>query len=1218
MAENVVNDKTTANSYVTNVPGNVDYDVTPLLTVGDEVPLLEGDFGDFTASEDQTFAFTGIPDGTGVFETEDANYVFVNHELSAEAEVDTGTLEAPDVQIQPVTTDISSTIDGQIQGARVSVFQFDKDWNVIGGKNLIETAVDSTGEYALDTTSGNYVNSEGETLPDAGAFSRFCSGYLATYGFEGGPIWFTAEESDETSRGWAVTPDGIAQALDGLGRYSKENVVAPTEYRADNSDQTVLLSTEDFADGELYMFVGQQTEADPNGFTDGDLYTLDVEGADSEGQVSEGPTAAGWTLVPDDVALNPDGTVLSDYVNTEGRSTNFQRLEDIAEDPNNPGTFYFATTGTAEKLGGDVEDNTDDAATPEEAENPYGRLYRFSLNPDDPTGAVSDFELLQEGGPGAGVSYDNIVVDSNGKVLIQEDETAFGGDVMLEENRDARVYSYDIASDEITPILELDENAAGEQFNNVVDPGEPAEEIPGEWETSGVIELDPNAQPGQSSYLLDVQAHTVVNDEDSTEVLNGNHVQGGQLLKAEPSETNNSVIFVHPDGTGVADWNAARFFHEGPDGRLNWDTMSNSATYLGHMKDRLTGTSNAGAVTHANGVKVQADSYGLDEAGNPVVPLSGNEGQTILEEAIAAGKGTAVINSGIIAEPGTGAFLAAVESRSETQEITRQIVESGVNVILGGGEVDYLPEGVEGRYGEGERTDGLNLVERSEELGYTVVYTEEELRNLPAGTEKVLGIFAAEDTYNDDTEQALAAEGLPLYNPAPTVSEMLDAALGVVSQNPKGFAIVAEEEGTDNFSNNNNAAGTLEALKRADDAIGVAQDFIDQNPNTLLVTAADSEAGGLEIIDPVPADEPVGTVTVASDPPTEVPLDGVEGTGTLPFISAPDSTGRTYPFGISWASENDTPGSVVAKAYGLNADQLPETVDNTGIYKLMYETLFDTKLPSGVVRNATNLSNGQNTFELSRGNGTLDFRNFGGVGTGTEPSDAALAEVDTLQFTGDGLTARNLLLNQEGSDLVFGFEGAGDVTARLQDFDLEDLDNLHQSAGASGDVGNILFDGQSTLLDSFDVVNADEEPQQVFNRNTVTFLNDLDNTTSGYNDSDDVINGQGGNDTLTGLSGDDIFRGGAGSDVYTGGTGADQFWLVSGALSEEGETDTITDFLVGTDAIGLSGLSEVTEFSDLGITQNGADTVISAIGQDLATLTGIQASTLNSSSFTFA
>jgi len=31
----------------------------------------------------------------------------------------------------------------------------------------------------------------GETF----SFNRFCSGYLAEYGFEGGPVWFAPEES---------------------------------------------------------------------------------------------------------------------------------------------------------------------------------------------------------------------------------------------------------------------------------------------------------------------------------------------------------------------------------------------------------------------------------------------------------------------------------------------------------------------------------------------------------------------------------------------------------------------------------------------------------------------------------------------------------------------------------------------------------------------------------------------------------------------------------------------------------------------------------------------------------------------------------------------------------------------------------------------------------------------------------------------------------------
>ena len=141
---------------------------------------------------------------------------------------------------------------------------------------------------------------------------------------------------------------------------------------------------------------------------------------------------------------------------------------------------------------------------------------------------------------------------------------------------------------------------------------------------------------------------------------------------------------------------------------------------------------------------------------------------------------------------------------------------------MGGGEIHYLPVGTVGRFGEeGIREDGRNLIEEAEAMGYTVVYTREELESLPADTEKVLGIFAAEDTYNDTTEGTLQEEGfvdengeLILYgqleneNP-PTVAEMLETTLGleVFSNNENGMFVVLEEEGTDNFGNNNNAAG---------------------------------------------------------------------------------------------------------------------------------------------------------------------------------------------------------------------------------------------------------------------------------------------------------------------------------------------------------------------------------------------------------------------------
>ncbi|KKD36632.1 alkaline phosphatase [Limnoraphis robusta] len=610
----------------------------------------------------------------------------------------------------------------------------------------------------------------------------------------------------------------------------------------------------------------------------------------------------------------------------------------------------------------------------------------------------------------------------------------------------------------------------------------------------------------------------------------------------EATQDTGNVIFIHPDGTSPSHYAAARFVEVGPDGRLNWDMMSNAGVYLGHMEDQLVGTSNSGAVTHATGTKAPAPSFGFDENGVPVISRSGMRGMTIMEEAIEAGKATAIINSGIIAEPGTGAFLADVENRSATEEITAEIVESGVNIIFGGGEIDYLPVGEVGFFGEvGTREDGRNLIEEAEDLGYTIVYTREQLQSLPEDTEKVLGIFAATDTYNDTTEEANFAEGLENYgqpgneNP-PTIAEMLEAALPILSKDPDGFFVVMEEEGTDNFPNNNNARGFVEAMQRADDAIGVAMDFVDnQDPNTLIITAADSDAGGLEIADR--SGETVGTVSVnptladRSDA-IQVPYDGASGRDTEPFISAPDANGDQYPFGIGYVGTPDFAGSIVSKTYGLNADLLPSTVDNTGIYEIMYRTLFGDVLP--------------NLIDGTPENETL---------VGGEANDLIRADI------GDDLAAGGL-----GDDIIYGEEG--DDTLRG--------DENSRSPGGTVGGNDIIYGGLGD-----DQIGGKAGNDQLFG--------DEGNDRIWGDDGDDLIDGGLGNDTLTG-------------DDFSGGQGSDTFVLAVG----EG-IDTIVDFEVGIDLLGLKGDLSADQLS---ISQVGSDTEVSFGSEILAILTGVNAAGL--------
>ena len=232
----------------------------------------------------------------------------------------------------------------------------------------------------------------------------------------------------------------------------------------------------------------------------------------------------------------------------------------------------------------------------------------------------------------------------------------------------------------------------------------------------------------------------------------------------------NHVIFIHPDGTSPSHFAFARFVDQGPDGRLNWDKLEKTGVYLGHMEDQLGGTSNGGAITHATGAKVYAESFGFEAGNAPIVSLNGSN-KTIVESAIAANKVTAWVQSGAIFEPGTAAFVAKTKEivnpdgsrivpRAQSAEIAKQVIKSGVDFIMGGGELNLLPVGTNGFHGTAAQYDALsssslvrpteNLIDLAKSLGYTVVYTEAELNALlalPQLPAKVLGVFAPIHTF---------------------------------------------------------------------------------------------------------------------------------------------------------------------------------------------------------------------------------------------------------------------------------------------------------------------------------------------------------------------------------------------------------------------------------------------------------------------------------------
>ncbi len=123
-----------------------------------------------------------------------------------------------------------------------------------------------------------------------------------------------------------------------------------------------------------------------------------------------------------------------------------------------------------------------------------------------------------------------------------------------------------------------------------------------------------------------------------------------------------------------------------------------------------------------------------------------------------------------------------------------------------------------------------------------------------------------------------------------------------------------------------------------------------------------------------------------------------------------------------------------------------------------------------------------------------------------------------------------------------------------------------------------------------------------------------DNRLSGGDGNDSLYAGV--NDTLLGGNGNDLLYAGLGGSTLIGGAGNDIFLLVESILPTS--FNTVVDFRSGSDSLRISGVASLTSFTNLTITQQGANTLIStSSGTAIALLNGIQSTSLSAANFSF-
>jgi alkaline phosphatase len=384
----------------------------------------------------------------------------------------------------------------------------------------------------------------------------------------------------------------------------------------------------------------------------------------------------------------------------------------------------------------------------------------------------------------------------------------------------------------------------------------------------------------------------------------------------------NVIIFIG-DGMGTSHRDLIRYATVGAERQLAMDSMPVAGRSETSPLDpeAFVTDSAAGGTAIATGVKTFNGAAGVDADENPV--------QSVLERAGQAGKATGLVTDSQVTDATPASFGAHVPDRDKQSEIARQYIEeSRPEVILGGGEDYWYPDGDPGAFPDEPKVDPEeksigtegNLVEEAQDSGYQYVTNAAELRT--ASGPRLLGLFANEEMF----QQAPGGEGA-VYDPPVSLPEMTQKAIDILSQNPNGFFLLVEEEGIDEMAHQSNAELVIKSGQQLDEAVKVGQSFAQSDPDTLVIVTADHETGSLAIED---------TNEIQSDPayPNESGAGRTSEDG--PFRVA-DSDKE---FLVDWTTTNHTAEDVPLTAMGPGSENLVGVYENTHIHDAMVKALF--------------------------------------------------------------------------------------------------------------------------------------------------------------------------------------------------------------------------------------------------------------------------------------
>jgi alkaline phosphatase len=291
-----------------------------------------------------------------------------------------------------------------------------------------------------------------------------------------------------------------------------------------------------------------------------------------------------------------------------------------------------------------------------------------------------------------------------------------------------------------------------------------------------------------------------------------------------PRRQAKNVIFMVSDGMGMGTLSAAVDYQKLVHQRDNqWLKLYRDLPVVRSLCETHSAT---GLVTDS---AAAASCWGIGERvqnGSLNVTTDGRKPVTILQKMKAARKRTGLVTTATATHATPAGFVTTVSKREDQREVAFQYLERGVDVVLGGG-ADYF---------------GESLVAAYKKVGYAHV-TDRAGLLAPRGAGPLLGLFAKK--YIPMEVDRLHRQELRAVTP--TLSEMTQAALQALNGGSEGFFLMVEGGRIDHGAHANDAIGAILDQIAFDDAIATVRQFVEANPDTLLIITTDHGTGGLQV-----------------------------------------------------------------------------------------------------------------------------------------------------------------------------------------------------------------------------------------------------------------------------------------------------------------------------------------------------------------------------------